>query len=87
MYKTLPPPPCSKTPLISEMCILDIKTICVNGVLEHGLGNDVLQTKPVAYLGAEKWGGAQTFFQKSENQKKKKKKKKKKKGQATRYCE
>ena len=47
IYKTSPPP-CSKTPLISEMCIYITNTLCKWG-LGTRRGNDVLQTK--------NWGG------------------------------
>ena len=46
-----PPPPCSKTPLISEMCIYITNNLCKWGLGTRGGGgggNNVLQTK---------WGG------------------------------
>ena len=44
IYKTLFPP-CSKTPLISEMCIYITNNLCKWGLGTRGGGNNVLQTK------------------------------------------
>ena len=43
IYKTLFPPPCSKTPLISEMCIYITNNLCKWGLGTRG--DNVLQTK------------------------------------------